>query len=154
MSLERILGGFGKVLARFWEGLKSFGRIWGRSWKHFLKPFYVRTPALSREAPRSVPMRGGPRPPSVLNGTSPTSLPNLPWEGLRPLLRRLRVSRRLFGDSPLWRLLGHFFAFFSLFLRIVSQHHFFDRYFSMFYRFLEDFGWIWEGFWEVFCRFF
>ena len=64
-DLERILGGFGKVLARFWEGLKSFGRIWGRSWKHFLKPFYVRTPALSREAPRSVSMRGGP-PPSVV----------------------------------------------------------------------------------------
>ena len=59
-DLERILEGFGKVLARFWEGLKNLGKIWGRSWKHFPKPFYVRTPALSREAPRSVSIRGGP----------------------------------------------------------------------------------------------
>merc|ERR1712078_782506 len=43
---------------RFWV---DFGRVWGKFWKvlgrfwwHFLKLFYVRTPALSREAPRSV----------------------------------------------------------------------------------------------------
>ena len=61
--------------------------------------------------------------------------PVLPWEGLRPLLRRLRVSRRGFNIAPFGRVLGHFFAFFSifsLFLRILSQHRFFDRYFSSF----------------------
>ena len=34
-DLERILGGFGKVLARFWERWKSFGRVWGGSGKDF-----------------------------------------------------------------------------------------------------------------------
>ena len=85
---------FGSILDAFWEVLGGLWMDFGRFWEGSGKIFYVRTPALSREAPRSVPMRGGPRPPSVLDGTSPTSLLNLPWEGLRPLLRRLRVSRR------------------------------------------------------------
>ena len=50
------------ILGRFWKGwdrvLKGFGEVLGA----LSKVFYVRTPALSREAPRSVPMRGGPRP--------------------------------------------------------------------------------------------
>ena len=86
---------FGSILDRFWGVLGGLRMDFGRFWEGSGKIFYVRTPALSREAPRSVPMRGGPRPPSVLDDTSPTSLLNLPWEGLRPLLRRLRVSRRL-----------------------------------------------------------
>ena len=44
-----------------------------------------------RADPRSVTMRGGPRPHSVLNGTSPTSLLNPPWEGLRELFLRLHA---------------------------------------------------------------
>ena len=84
-------------------------------------------------------MRGGPRPPSVLDGTSPTSLLNLPWEGLRPLLRRLRVCRRGFESLPFGGLLGHFFAFFSLFLRILSQHRFLSI-FVDFLPILEGFG--------------
>ena len=46
--------------------------------------------------------------------------------------------------------MGHFFAFFSHFLRILSQRRFFHRYFSNLYVFWEDFGWIWEEFREVF----
>ena len=42
--------GFGRILQGFWEGFGSFLEFYG-------------APALSREAPRSVPMRGGPRPP-------------------------------------------------------------------------------------------
>ena len=106
---------FGSILDRFWGVL---GRLWmdlERFWEGSGKIFYVRTLALSREAPRSVPMRGGPRPPSVLNDYSPTSLLNLPWEGLRPLLRRLRVCRRGFGPAPFGGLLAHFFAFFRNF---------------------------------------
>ena len=95
-------------------------------------------------------MRGGPRPPSVLDDYSPTSLLNLPWKGLRPLLRRLRVCRRGFGPLPFGRVLAYFFAFFSLVLRILSQRRFLHRYFSIFWRFWEDSGWIWEGFWKVF----
>ena len=46
-----VLGGLWMDFERFWEGS---GRI-----------FCIRTPALSREAPRSVPMRGGPGPQRV-----------------------------------------------------------------------------------------
>ena len=106
---------FGSILDRFWRVLGGFGMDFERFGEGFGKIFYVRTPALSREAPRSVPMRGGPRPPSVLDATSPTSLLNLPWEGLRPLLRRLRVCRRGFSHLPLGGLLGYFFAFFFIF---------------------------------------
>ena len=149
---------FGSILDGFWEVLGGLWMDFGRFWEGSGKIFYVRTPALSREAPRSVPMRGGPRPPSVLNGTSPTSLLNLPWEGLRPLLRRLRVSRRRFWGQALlegsWAIFLHLFAFFSVFLLILSKHRIFDQYFSMFYRFWEDFGWIWKGFCDAFQRFF
>ena len=109
----------------------------------FGKIFYVRTPALSREAPRSVPMRGGPRPTSVLDDYSPTSLPNLPWEGLRPLLRRLRVSRRLFGPSPFGGVLGHFFAFFSICFAFFAHLKSASLFLSIFIDFLlilEGFG--------------
>ena len=65
---------YGSILGRFWNVLKRFGEDFGRVWIHFgsildgsgrvwltlFKFFYVRTPALSREAPRSVSMRGGP----------------------------------------------------------------------------------------------
>ena len=67
-----ILGRFWRVLGAFWE---HFRRVWlvfglilkgsGRVWLTLFKFFYVRAPALSREAPRSVPMRGGPTPPRV-----------------------------------------------------------------------------------------
>ena len=67
---------FGSILGRFGRVLDGFGEDFGRVWIHFgsvldgsgrvgltlFKFFYVRTPALSREAPRSVPMRGGPLP--------------------------------------------------------------------------------------------
>ena len=131
---------FGSILDRFCRVLGGFGMDFERFGEGFGKIFYVRTPALSREAPRSVPMRGGPGPTSVLNDYSPTSLPTLPWEGLRPLLRRLRVCRRGFAPLPFGGLLGHFFAFFSLFLRILSRQRFFDRYLSSFYRFWKDLG--------------
>ena len=65
---------FGSILDGFWEVLGGLWMDFGRFWEGSGKIFYVRTPALSREAPRSVPMRGGPRPPSVLNDYSPTSL--------------------------------------------------------------------------------
>ena len=87
---------FGSILVLFWVVLGGFWMDFERFGEGFGKIFYVRTPALSREAPRSVPMRGGPGPPSVLDDYSPISLLNLPWEGLRPLLRRLRVCRRGF----------------------------------------------------------
>ena len=106
---------FGLILDRCWGVLGNLWMDFERFWEGSGKIFYVRTPALSREAPRSVPMRGGPRPPSVLNDYSPTSLPVLPWEGLRPLLRRLRVSRRVFEDSPFgssWATFSHIFRFF------------------------------------------
>ena len=106
---------FGSILDRCWGVLGNLWMDFERFWEGFGKIFYVRTPALSREAPRSVPMRGGPRPPSVLNDYSPTSLLNLPWEGLRPLLRRLRVSRRLFDPAPFGRVLGNLFASFRIF---------------------------------------
>ena len=112
---------FGSILDGFWEVLGGLWMDFGRFWEGSGKIFYVRTPALSREAPRSVPMRGGPGPPSVLNGTSPTSLPVLPWEGLRPLLRRLRVSRRVFEYAPFGGLLGHFFAFFITFFAFLAR---------------------------------
>ena len=105
-----------------------------------LEFFYVRTPALSREAPRSVPMRGGPRPPSMLNDYSPTSLPVLPWEGLRPLLRRLRVCRRGFAPLPFGGLLGHFFAFFFTFFAHLKSASFFLSIFVDFLPILEGFG--------------
>ena len=103
---------FGSILDRFWGVLGGLWMDFGRFWEGSGKIFYVRTPALSREAPRSVPMRRGPQPTSVLNDYSPTSLPNLPWEGLRPLLRRLRVCRHKIWASLL---LITFFAFFRIF---------------------------------------
>ena len=64
----------------------------------FGKIFYVRTPALSREAPRSVPMRGGPRPTSVLNDYSI-------WEGLANFVQvRLCQDPRAVSRSPAERL--------------------------------------------------
>ena len=55
---------FGSILDRFWRVLGGFGMDFERFGEGFGKIFYVRTPALSREAPRSIPMRGGPRPPA------------------------------------------------------------------------------------------
>ena len=130
---------FGSILDGFWEVLGGLWMDFGRFWEGSGKIFYVRTPALSREAPRSVPMRGGPRPPSVLDATSPTSLQSLPWEGLRPLLRRLRVCRRGFEPLPFGGLLGHVFAFFWHFFdffRFLGAScailHFFNDFFSIF----------------------
>ena len=107
----------------FWEGLKNFGRIWGRSWKYFLKPFYVRTPALSREAPRSVSMRGGPW--TSLRVGYLVTIPSLILllEGLRPFLRRARVSRRVAPTFVIPLLVGSFFRTFSLFFRIFFAQH-------------------------------
>ena len=51
---------FGSILDPFWWVLGSFWMDFERFGGGFGKIFYVRTPALSREAPRSVPMRGGP----------------------------------------------------------------------------------------------
>ena len=52
---------FGSILDRFWRVLGGFGMDFERFGEGSGKIFYVRTPALSREAPRSVPMRRGPR---------------------------------------------------------------------------------------------
>ena len=79
-GLGRFWGGFGPIFGGI---LEELGAEHGRALKRqstemgracSFKLFYVRTPALSREAPRSVPMRGGPRPTSVLDDYSPTSL--------------------------------------------------------------------------------
>ena len=51
---------FGSILDRFWGVLGGLWMDFGRFWEGSGKIFYVRTPALSREAPRSVPIRGGP----------------------------------------------------------------------------------------------
>ena len=51
---------FGSILDRCWGVLGNLWMDFERFWEGFGKIFYVRTPALSREAPRSVPMRGGP----------------------------------------------------------------------------------------------
>ena len=51
---------FGSILDGFWEVLGGLWMDFGRFWEGSGKIFYVRTPALSREAPRSVPMRGPP----------------------------------------------------------------------------------------------
>ena len=105
-------------------------------------------------------MRGGPRPTSVLNGTSPTSLLNLPWEGLRPLLRRLRVSRRVFGCAPFGGLLGHFFALVSIFFTFFAHLKSASLFGSIFIDFLPmlegfgvDLGRILEGFFDDFSIF-
>ena len=87
----RILGGFGRVLEGIWDDFWfDFGKVLRNegepalnlnSTLHvkvgltFLKFFYVRTPALSREAPRSVSMRGGP-PPSVRDHSPKMLLPS------------------------------------------------------------------------------
>ena len=106
----------------FW---RSFGRILGRFWEGFQKIFYVRTPALSREAPRSVPMRGGPAPLRVLDDSFINPSLVLLLEGLRPFLRRLRGGRRTFGYGPFRGHFSHFFAIFRIFShfgRILSHH--------------------------------
>ena len=134
---------FGLILDRCWGVLGNLWMDFERFWEGFGKIFYVRTPALSREAPRSVPMRGGPGPPSVLNATSPTSLLNLPWEGLHPLLRRLRVCRRVFYIPPFGRVLGHFFAFFNIlfaFFAHLKSASLFGSIFIDFLPMLEGFG--------------
>ena len=59
MSSKRPLA---SIFARFWKGLGRILGGFGKVLEHFLKLFYVGTPALSREAPRSVSMRGGPPP--------------------------------------------------------------------------------------------
>ena len=50
IDLGTIWEGLGEIweeFGRVWEG---FWQVWGSSWKHFLKLFYVSTPALFREA--------------------------------------------------------------------------------------------------------
>ena len=71
---------FGSILDRFWWVLGGLWMDFGRFWEGSGKIFYVRTPALSREAPRSVPMRGGPRPPSVLNDNHTNLSSKLPHQ--------------------------------------------------------------------------
>ena len=47
---------FGSILDRCWGVLGNLWMDFERFWEGFGKIFYVRTPALSREAPRSVPI--------------------------------------------------------------------------------------------------
>ena len=75
-------------------------------------------------------------------------------EGLRPFLRRVRVSRRVSWSCSL---LGAFFAlfrnfahFFCIFFALLCQHRLFDR----FFRFFIDLGRIWGGSWEGLGKFF
>ena len=56
MSSKRPLA---SIFGRFWKGLGRILGGFGKVLEHFLKLFYVGTPALSREAPWSVSMRGG-----------------------------------------------------------------------------------------------
>ena len=71
---------FGSILDRFWGVLGGLWMDFERFWEGFGKIFYVRTPALSREAPRSVPMRGGPGPPSVLDDNHTNLSSKLPHQ--------------------------------------------------------------------------
>ena len=112
-------------------------------------------------------MRGGP-PLRVLDDEPHTitavTTHRPPVEGLRPFLRRLRVSRRGFLSWSFWEGLGtifrnfsHFFAFFSHFGSFLSHHGIFFKIFFDFFDFLsildgfgEDFGRVLEGFFDVF----
>ena len=65
-GLGRILGGFGHNFDRFLQLFCKSGADLGHLWKYltlleiFQRIFYVRTPALSREASRSVPIKRKP----------------------------------------------------------------------------------------------
>ena len=63
-----------------------------------------------------------------------------------------KLMTPLLGGS--WGTFSHFLSLFSLFWRSLNQHRFFYRYFSFLDRFWEDFGWIWEGFWQIFSMIF
>ena len=135
------------------------------------KIFYVRTPALSREAPRSVPMRGGPAPPSVLDATSQTSLLNLPWEGRSPSEEASRMAS-VFWHCSFWRRLGSLFRIVSHFFRFLGASSIILHLFSdfcaqngpkngswegwgkLFGGFGEGFGGIWARFCERFGKMF
>ena len=143
------MGGSGRSLDGFWE-------ILGRFWEDFL----CQDPrAVSRSPAERPNARGSPTPQRVENATSPTSLLNLPWEGLRPLLRRLRVSRRLFGPSPFGGVLGHFFAFFSICFAFFAHLKSASLFLSIFIDFLlilegfgVDLGRILAGFFDDFSH--
>ena len=85
----------------------------------------------------------------------------LPWEGLRPLWRRLRGGCRTFDVAPLGGVLGHFFSIFSQFFRFLGASEiimaFFGvvfRFFSIFDRFWMVWGRILGRFWGDFSMFF
>ena len=135
--------GFGLILERIWymrgnwfwtwtwAWMPRFGLLCAFSlgkkthfcWTHFaLQPkfIYVRTPALSREAPRSVSMCAGvPTPPRVERWIH-YSYVSSPVGGLRPSLRRSRGDRRIFYIPPCWGRFSHFFVFFPSFFAFFS----------------------------------
>jgi len=96
-------------------------------------------------------MRGGP-PPSVLDDNF-RSLPIfLPWEGLRPLWRRVRGGRRYFDAGPfancstlIWSLFRTFSQLCRIFGGFLSHHSFFDRFFSILRVEQLGLGRFWEG---------
>ena len=108
---------FGSILDRFCRVLGGFGMDFERFGEGFGKIFYVRTPALSREAPRSVPMRGGPSPQRVERYFTNLA-PVLPWEGRSPSEKASHMASRFLhrsfweGLGPLFRICSHLFRFF------------------------------------------
>ena len=75
---------FGSILHGFWIVLGGLWMDFGRFWEGSGKIFYVRTPALSREAPRSVPMRGGSPTPQRVERLFTNLPPQPPLGGASP----------------------------------------------------------------------
>ena len=107
--------------------------------------------------PRGASQCAGVSPLRVLDDSFINASLVLLLEGLRPFLRRLRGGRRTFDPPPCWtifRTFLQFFTFFSHFGRILSHHCIFYRFFLIFHRFWEDFGWIWGTCWQDFSKIF
>ena len=122
-----VWGGFGTDFGRIWEGfgkvLGGFEKFWedlGKVLEAFSQAFLCQDPrAVSRSPAERLNARGS-QPPSVLDFLEFRLSQFPPWEGLRPLWRRVRGGRRLFDSPPLGGVLGSFFALFSLFFRILA----------------------------------
>ena len=123
----------------------------GRFWEDFL----CQDPrAVSRSPAERLNARGSSTP-RVLDVLEIRPSQFLPWEGLRPLWRRVRAGCRKNHPDPLGGVLGTFFAFFRIFFafwaHLKSSWHFFTIFFdflSILDGFGEDFGRILEGFFE------
>ena len=118
MSSKRSLA---SIFGRFWRGSGWIFGGFGRVLEHFLELFYVRTPALSREAPAERLNARGSLPPSVLDNL-------LIIPPIIPPMRRAKPSGGGFAETVVllillpfggsWGHVGPLFAIFSHFSHV------------------------------------